>query len=85
MKDKEFGKSLNDQTLLVALALFFYDGSIFRNDIIDSMISKLYDLREAVKRVHLLGGFDYRATGDSGRQAFYSHMKGMGRIKPMFI
>lgn len=51
MKDKEFGKQLTDQTLLGALALFFYNGYTFRNDIIDSVMTKLYDLLEAVKRV----------------------------------
>ncbi|KNB43116.1 inositol hexakisphosphate kinase 3 [Blastocystis sp. subtype 4] len=52
VKDKEFGKKLTDRTLLGALALFFYDGFTFRNDIIDSVMTKLYDLLEAVKRSH---------------------------------
>ena len=51
MKDKVYGKSLTNGTLLNALALFFFDGKEFRNDIIDIMLSKLRNLREVVKRV----------------------------------
>ena len=85
MKDKEFGKKLTDRTLLGALALFFYDGFTFRNDIIDSVMTKLYDLLEAVKRVWMDGGFDCRAIGVSGHRVFYLRMKEMERIRRMFI
>lgn len=51
MKDKVYGKSLTNGTLQNALALFFFDGKDFRNDIIDIMLSKLRNLREVVKRV----------------------------------
>lgn len=50
-KDKVYGKALTNESLQNALALFFYDGEDFRNDIIDIMLSKLRDLREVVKRV----------------------------------
>ena len=50
-KDKVYGKALTNASLQNALALFFYDGKDFRNDIIDIMLSKLRDLREVVKRV----------------------------------
>ena len=68
-----------------ALALFFYDGFTFRNDIIDSVMTKLYDLLEAVKRVWMEGGFDCRAIGVSGHRVFYLRMKEMERIRRMFI
>ncbi|KAK8806573.1 hypothetical protein WA588_003139 [Blastocystis sp. NMH] len=52
LKDKVYGKSLTNGTLQNALALFFFDGKDFRNDIIDIMLSKLRNLREVVKRSH---------------------------------
>lgn len=75
-KDKVYGKALTNESLQNALALFFYDGEDFRNDIIDIMLSKLRDLREVVKRVEEYKCRSYRATGASGHQVSYLPTKG---------
>lgn len=51
IEDKEWGKSLKSNSMLRAIAMFFYNGISFRTDILDQIISKLVELREIVKEV----------------------------------
>ena len=71
-ESKSWGKSLNRDTLLQAIALFLYNGKCFRTDVLDVMISKLTRLREIVREVGVLNLNLYcRATGDSGLLASF--------------
>ncbi|KAK8820367.1 hypothetical protein WA577_006431 [Blastocystis sp. JDR] len=49
IRDKKWGKSLTVDAFLPSMATFFYNGATFRTDIIDDIISKVSELRDAVR------------------------------------
>ena len=51
IRDKKWGKSLTVDAFLPSMATFFYNGATFRTDIIDDIISKVSELRDAVREV----------------------------------
>ena len=54
IEDKEWGKLLKADVMLYAIASFFFNGISFRTDILDTIISKLIELREIVKEVIII-------------------------------
>lgn len=58
IKDKEWGKSLTVDDFLPSMAAFFYNGDTFRTDIIDGIIAKVSELRDAVREVRSGRGSD---------------------------
>ena len=52
--EKYWGKQLKADDMLYAIASFLYNGESLRHDILDSMLEKLYDIRDCVKQVVLL-------------------------------
>ena len=51
--DKKWGKAIKLNKMLLAIALFLYDGKKFRTDILDIVIPKLIELRESIHDVFL--------------------------------
>ena len=51
IEDKEWGKSLIAKSMLLAIALFFFDGNSFRLDVLEIVLEKLLNLRDIVRRV----------------------------------
>ena len=58
IKDKEWGKSLTVDDFLPSMEAFFYNGDTFRTDIIDGIIAKVSELRDAVREVRSGRGSD---------------------------
>ena len=52
IEDKEWGKMLRSESMLNAIALFFFDGCSFRVDILECIIQKLVSLRNIIRKSH---------------------------------
>lgn len=52
-REKAWGKSLEADDILVAIALFFFDGIQLRTDLMEEILVKLCEIRDAVEAVRI--------------------------------